>query len=272
MDKRIIPSSQEQIPVIGLGTYKSFDVGSSSRERASLEEVLRVLSINEKSMIDSSPMYGRSEGVVGDLAEKAALRKKLFLATKVWTSGKEAGIAQMNKSFQLMKTEVMDLMQIHNLVDWKTHLPTLRKWKEQGKIRYTGITHYTSGAYAQVEQVMKQEQFDFLQINYSMAKREAEERLLPMAADKGMAVIVNMPFDSGSLFSLARNKSLPDFAKEFDCHSWAQYFLKFILSNQTITCVIPATSNPAHLQDFLAAGSGKLPDGAMRKRMLEYLK
>jgi diketogulonate reductase-like aldo/keto reductase len=271
MNTRKIPVSNEELPVIGVGTWQTFDVGSTPGEREPLEQVLKLLFEKGGSVIDSSPMYGRSEQVVGEILQKSELHKHPFLATKVWTNGKEEGIRQMNRSFELMKTEKMDLMQIHNLVDWKTHLATLRKWKEEGKVRYLGITHYHEGAFDQVEKVMKSEQLDFVQINYSLRSRSAENRILPLAAEKGIAVLINQPFESGSLFTVVKNKKLPVWARDFDCESWAQYFLKFILSNKHVTCVIPGTAKPKHLLDNTLAGFGKLPDETTRKKMVEYL-
>ncbi|UCH50167.1 MAG: aldo/keto reductase [Betaproteobacteria bacterium] len=265
--RRPIHSSGEQLPMIGLGTYQSFAVGSSQRDRDPLREVLRELVRLGGSVIDSSPMYGSSEGVVGDLSDELKLRPQLFMATKVWTSGKNQGIDQMNESFREMRVRVMDLMQVHNLVDWRTHANTLEDWKERGKIRYTGVTHYHSGAYANLESIMKLRRFDFAQFNYSIVEREAEQRLLPAALDNGTAVIINRPFAAGGLFRRVRGEALPPWAAEFDCTSWAQFFLKYIVSHPAVTCAIPATSKPKHLIDNMAAGYGRLPDEATRKRM-----
>lgn len=265
--RRPIRASGEQLPVIGLGTYQAFAVGSAQRDRAPLRDVLRDFVRLGGSVIDSSPMYGSSEGVVGDLSEDLALRSQLFMATKVWTSGQSRGIDQMNESFREMRVRVMDLMQIHNLVDWRTHAETLEEWKQQGKIRYTGVTHYHSGAYANLENIMKMRRFDFAQFNYSIVEREAEQRLLPAALDTGTAVIINRPFAAGGLFSRVRNVALPPWAAEIDCKTWAQFFLKYIVSHPAVTCAIPATSNPKHLVDNMAAGFGRLPDEATRKRM-----
>jgi diketogulonate reductase-like aldo/keto reductase len=193
------------------------------------------------------------------------------MATKVWTTGREAGIRQMEKSMRRMKVARMDLMQIHNLQDWRTHLKTLQAWKAAGRIRYTGITHYHSGAYGDLERLMKGGEFDFVQFNYSMAEREAEERILPLAQETGTAVIVNRPFAQASLFSRVRGKELPAWAAEFDCKSWGQFFLKYILGHPAVTCVIPATSKPNHLVDNMGAAIGRLPDAAMRKRMVEFM-
>jgi diketogulonate reductase-like aldo/keto reductase len=268
---RPVPSSGEALPVVGLGTYQSFDVGAGAAEREPLKEVLRLFVEQGGKLVDSSPMYGPSESVVGDLAAGLDLTGKLFMATKVWTSGREAGIRQMEESLRRMKVERMDLMQIHNLVDWKTHLVTLKQWKSAGRIRYIGITHYNSGAYAELERLMKTKDFEFVQFNYSIAEREAEERILPLARELGVAVIVNRPFAQASLFSRVRGKEVPAWAVEFDCKSWGQFFLKYILGHPAVTCVIPATGKPQHLADNMMAGIGRLPDAAMRKRMVAFM-
>lgn len=264
-------STGEQIPVVGLGTWQTFDVGENSTATNPLKEVLTTLLEKGGSVVDSSPMYGRSEKVVGDLSTELKINDKLFIATKVWTTGKEQGIKQMNESFQLLGRKQLDLMQIHNLVDWRTHLVTLRDWKAQEKVRYIGITHYTESAYDQVEQIMKREPIDFLQINYSLLSRKAEERLFPLAQEKKISVLINRPFEEGALFSRVRGKTLPDWAKEFDCSSWGQFFLKFILSHPAVTCVIPGTSKPHHMADNAMAGVGKLPDTDHRKKMITFL-
>jgi diketogulonate reductase-like aldo/keto reductase len=212
-------------------------------------------------------MYGNAETVVGDLASDTGLRDSLFLATKVWTSGRQAGVAQMEQSLRRLRASRLDLMQIHNLLDWRTHLRTLRDWKETGRVRYIGITHYTAGAYEELERVMRSEPLDFLQINYSLGERETERRVLPLARDRGLAVLVNRPFQEGELFRKVRGQTLPSWAADFDCESWAQFFLKWILAHPTVTCVIPATSRPAHLIDNMKAGQGRLPDPALRERM-----
>ena len=269
--RRPIPSSGERLPVVGLGTYQSFGVGQKAAERDPLKQVLELLTEYGGSVIDSSPMYGTSEQVIGDLSNALSLRPKLFMATKVWTSGKDAGIAQMRESFRKLRVNVMDLMQIHNLLDWRTHAKTLAGWKEAGTVRYTGITHYHSGAYARLEDIIKTKAFDFVQLNYSIVEREAENRLLPLALDSGTAVIVNRPFAAAGLFSRVRGKTLPAWAADFDCESWAQFFLKYIISHPAVTCAIPATSKPKHLVDNMGAGYGRLPDQATRKRMRELI-
>jgi len=267
MLRRPIPRASESLPVIGLGTWQTFDVGSSESARAPLRDVLRELVRGGGNVVDSSPMYGQSEIVVGDLAAELNLHKELFLATKVWTSGREAGIRQMEQSFQHLRTKRMDLMQVHNLVDWRTHLVTLRQWKEQGKVRYIGVTHYTASAYDELAEVLKSEDLDFVQINYSVTEREAEQRILPLAAERRIAVVVNRPFAQSGLFSKVRGKSLPAWAKEIGCASWAQFFLKFVVAHPTVTCAIPGTSNVQHLIDNMQAGTPPLPDQATRERM-----
>ena len=269
--KRPVPRTGELLPVAGLGTYQSFDVGNGAGAREALKEVLRLFAQHGGALVDSSPMYGSSESVVGDLAAGLGITGQLFMATKVWTSGRDAGVRQMEESMRRMKVARMDLMQIHNLLDWRTHLKTLQEWKASGRIRYTGITHYHSGAYGDLERLMKTREFDFVQFNYSMAEREAEERILPVAQETGTAVIVNRPFAQASLFSRVRGKELPSWSAEFDCKSWGQFFLKYILSHPAVTCVIPATSKPNHLVDNMMAGIGRLPDATMRKRMAEYM-
>jgi aryl-alcohol dehydrogenase-like predicted oxidoreductase len=271
MLKRPIPRSGEPLPAVGLGTWQTFDVGANDPARTELKEVLRQLVEMGGSVVDSSPMYGESERVVGDLSAALGIRERLFLATKVWTSGREAGIKQMEDSFRLMRTKRMDLMQVHNLLDLGTHLKTLREWKAAGKIRYLGITHYHSGAYADLERLIKTKEYDFVQFNYSMDEREAEARLLPLCADSGTAVLINRPFSQAGLFGKVRGRPLPPWAKDFDCASWAQFFLKYILAHPAVTCVIPGTRRVAHLKDNLQAGAGRLPDAAMRRRMVEYL-
>jgi aryl-alcohol dehydrogenase-like predicted oxidoreductase len=271
MAKRPIPRSGELLPVIGVGTWQTFDVGPNAPERAELKEVLRLLAEAGGSVVDSSPMYGEAERTVGDLTAELGLRKKLFFATKVWTTGREAGIRQMEESRRLMRAETIDLMQVHNLVDLGTHLKTLREWKSAGKIRYLGITHYTAGAHAELERLVKTREYDFVQINYSLAEPEADERLLGACQESGTAVIINRPFAHAGLFSQVRGKPLPPWAADFDCTSWAQYFLKWVLGHPAVTCVIPGMRRAAHLKDNVQAGMGRLPDAATRRRMVEHL-
>jgi aryl-alcohol dehydrogenase-like predicted oxidoreductase len=278
---RTIPSSGEKLPVIGLGTWRAFDVDLTTDYRRQLEEVLSLFVKLGGRVIDSSPMYGRAEEVIGELTAALGIRDKLataspsggglFLATKVWTHGKENGIKSMERSMALLRTKRVDLMQVHNLVDFQTHLATLREWKQQGRIRYLGITHHEAGAFPDVEKVMRSEKLDFVQINYSLMEREAEERVLPLAQERGVAVIVNRPFGAGDLFGKVRSKPLPGWATEFDCRSWAQFFLKWIVAHPAVTCAIPATDKPGHLEDNMQGGVGRLPDEDMRRRMVELV-
>jgi diketogulonate reductase-like aldo/keto reductase len=265
--ERPVPSTGEKIPVVGLGTWRTFDVGASAAERDPLAEVLRRLVALGGTVVDSSPMYGAAESVVGDLAADLGIADRLFIATKVWTSGREAGIAQMEQSLRRLRVRRLDLMQIHNLLDWRTHLRTLREWKDTGRIRYLGVTHYTSSAYDELERVLRGETVDFVQVNYSLGERQAERRILPLAHDRGVAVIVNRPFSEGGLFPRVRGRALPAWAAEFDCGSWAQFFLKWILAHPAVTCAIPGTSRPDHVVDNMRAGAGRLPDAATRERM-----
>lgn len=268
---RAIPSSDEKIPVIGLGTYRAFDFDPNSEARKQLEEVMSLFVKLGGKAVDSSPMYGRAEEVIGDIAAKLGLRDSLFLATKVWTRGKQAGIESMERSGARFKTKRIDVMQVHNLVDTETHLGTMREWKAQGRLRYIGITHYNSSAYAEVEKILRSEKLDFLQINYSIMEREAEDRILPLAKERGVAVLANRPFGGGNLFRRVRSKPLPEWAAEFDCRSWAQFLLKWIVAHQAVTCAIPATGNPRHLEDNMQAGVGRQPDAKMRQRMVEFV-
>lgn len=268
---RAIPRTGEQLPVIGLGTWQTFDVGTAKSERAPLDEVLTKLLAAGGRVIDSSPMYGRAEEVTGDELAAIAPRVKPFLATKVWTSGKHEGQVQIARSMQRMRTKVLDLLQVHNLLDVQTHLPVLRDMKAAGTIRYLGVTHYQHGAFDQIEKLMKTEKLDFIQIPYSIVDRAVEQRLLPAAQDTGTAVLVMTPFESGDLFRKVKGKSLPAWASELDCASWAQFFLKFLIGHPAVSCPIPATSNPAHVADNVGAGLGRLPDAKQRARMAAVL-
>ncbi|PBQ33525.1 aldo/keto reductase [Sphingobacteriaceae bacterium] len=270
MIQRIIPSSGKSLPVIGLGTWQSFDVANAS-ENSELTSVLTELHAQGGKLIDSSPMYGKSEMAIGDLTEKLVFKNDLFYATKVWTNGRDAGVRQMEDSMEKMNRSTMDLMQIHNLTDWKTHLSTLRDWKEKGIIHYIGITHYTDSMHEELEKIIRKEPIDFVQFNYSIDSRHAEKRILDASADNGVATLINRPFGEGRLFQLVKDKQIPEFAKELGIENWSAYFLKFLMSHPAVTCVIPATSNPAHAKDNFTAGNGELPDAATRKRMLTYL-
>ena len=265
---RSIPSSGEKLPVIGLGTWRTFDVDLTPNIRKQLEDVLSAFVKLGGRVIDTSPMYGRAEDVIGDLSAALGIKDNLFFATKVWTRGTESGIKSMERSMSRLRTKRIDLMQVHNLVDVEAHLATLRQWKEQGLVRYLGITHYESGAFDEVEKIMRKEKLDFVQINYSLMEPEAEERILPLAQERGIAVIVNRPFGGGDLFSHVRSKRLPEWAAEFDCQSWAQFCLKWIIANPAVTCVIPATDKARHLEDNMQAGIGRLPDAKMRQQMV----
>jgi len=269
---RKIPSSGEALPVIGLGTYKGFDVGSGSKERAVLGEVLRTLFSQGGTVLDSSPMYGRAEEVAGELLAAQHAREKAFVATKVWTEGRSSGIDQMNRSMKLLRCERIDLMQIHNLVDWRTHLATLRAWKEEGRIRYLGITHYSSSAYGEMEKIMRAEALDFVQLNYSLDEREAERRLLPLAAERGMAVLVNLPFGQGRLFRTLRGKPVPPWMQEAGCETWSQVLLKFTLANKAVTCVIPGTGNSKHMEENCRAGEGSMLEEPLVRKLVAAFK
>jgi diketogulonate reductase-like aldo/keto reductase len=271
MITRPIPSSGEAMPVIGLGTWQVFDVGANETARQPLRAVLRELTDAGGRMIDSSPMYGRAEEVTGDLVSEMGFRPRVFLATKVWTSGRDAGIAQMRRSAERMKSPVLDLIQIHNLVDWRTHLATLREMKAAGQVRYIGITHYTTGSLPELARILESEPgIDFVQFGYSLATRDAEQRLLPIAAARRVATIVNQPFETGGMFGRVRGRALPEWAAEFDCTSWAQLFLKYILAEPAVTCVIPATGNPQHMADDIKAGFGRLPDARQREQIRKF--
>jgi len=267
---RPLPGTGERLPAIGLGTWQTFDVSAEDKARAPLREVLREFDAGGGRLIDSSPMYGASETVVGDLAAELGLQQRLFVATKVWTSGREAGVRQMEESYRRLRVTRMDLMQVHNLVDVSTHMKTLAAWKAEGRVRHLGITHYTSSAYAEVEGALKAHRCDFLQINYSLAEPESAARLLPLALERGVAVIVNRPFAEGAMFRRVRGRPLPEWAEAAGMRSWAQYFLKWIIGHPAVTCAIPGTAKVEHLRENLAAGVGEIPDAALRKRMADH--
>jgi len=272
MEQRVIPSSGEKLPVVGLGTWQTFDVGNSKTELAIRKQILTEMNKLGGTVIDSSPMYASSERVVGQVAAQLDAQDAFFYATKVWTSGKQAGFDQMNASFNKMQRKKMDLMQIHNLVDWKTHIKTLRDWKEHKKIRYWGLTHYVDSAHTTLEAIIQAEKPDFVQFNYSIRSRNAEKSLFDTCQKHGTAVIINQPFESGSLFRHVKGKALPDWAVDYEINSWGQYFLKFILSNIAVTCVIPGTSKPKHVIDNMGAGYGTMPNVDGREKMVAYLK
>ncbi len=267
---RPIPRSGERLPAIGLGTYQAFDIPRDRLAESELQAVLRRFIELGGKVIDSSPMYGHAEAAVGTLATALKAHKSLFLATKVWTSGRAEGIRQMEESARLMQTKSIDLMQVHNLLDLKTHLPVLRDWKKSGRIRYLGITHYTAGSHAELERLVRSGDFDFVQFNYSLDEPEAETRLLPACADSGTATLINRPFSQASLFARVKGKPLPPWCADFDCNSWGQFFLKWIISHTAVTCAIPGTRYVRHIEDNMGACTGRLPDAALRKRMTDY--
>lgn len=271
MLQRTIPSTGQLLPAIGLGTWSTFDVVEDAA-MTPLTSVLQTLHTAGGRVIDSSPMYGRAEKVIGSLTSLFTGQEDFFYATKVWTNGKKEGVQQMEESMRRMKRTTVDLMQIHNLVDWQVHLKTLEEWKAQGKIKYIGITHYLDSAHDQLEQIITDYKIDFVQFNYSILSRHAAERLLPSAADQGVATLINRPFGQGSLFSHVAGKSLPAWATDYEINNWSQFFLKFLLSHPAVTCVIPATANPEHAAANVQAGTGPLPDEAARNKMVALIK
>lgn len=271
MIARKVPSSGEMLPVIGLGTWQTFNVGNKHSDRAVLEQVLQEFVTLGGRVLDSSPMYGAAEQVAGDLAARLGVRGKLFVATKVWSSDKAAGARQMEESMAKLRAKPIDLMQVHNMQDAENHLDTLREWKRQGVVRHLGVTHYTASAHEAMARLIAAEVVDFIQINYSVGEREAEQRLLPLARERGVAVIVNRPFIGGDVFRRVRSKPLPGWAREIDCTSWAQLLLKFVVSHPAVTCAIPATSKVEHLRDNMQAGFGRMPDEKQRARIVRLL-
>jgi diketogulonate reductase-like aldo/keto reductase len=268
--KKIIPASGEKIPVIGMGSWLTFDVGDDEAARATRVQVLQAFFDQGGALIDSSPMYGSAQAVIGHSLRQIQNKSALFAATKVWIYGQWLGIKQMQAARELWGVPRFDLMQIHNMLDWKVHLETLKAWKTEGRIRYIGITTSHGRRHAELERVLAKEPFDFVQFTYNMADRDVEQRLLPLAAERGIAVIINRPFDGGALFGPVRGKPLPAWAAEFDCTNWAQFFLKFIVSHPAVTCAIPATSQVAHMKENMGAGFGRLPDAGARQRMFSY--
>jgi aryl-alcohol dehydrogenase-like predicted oxidoreductase len=267
---RRIPSSGEEIPALGLGTSGPFEVGGSQAARAPLKEVLEAFFAAGAKLIDTSPMYSSAESVLGDLMTPA-MRERAFIATKVWTRGQREGVQQMTQSGERMKRAKLDLIQVHNLLDLDTQLETLRAWKDEGRVRYIGITHYTVGAQAELAKVIEREKLDFVQLNYSATTRNAEQRLLPLAADKGVAVLVNRPFEDGDMFDAVKGKPLPPWAAEIDATSWGQIFLKYVLAHPAVTAVIPATGKVKHLEDNLAGARGRLPDAKLKAEIIRVL-
>lgn len=271
MHTKAIPKGGERLAVVGLGTSRTFDVPATSKNIQQLAEVLQLFFMRGGQLIDTSPMYGRAEAMLGKTLPRLAQPVPLFTATKVWTDGKEAGITQMQQSAQRIGVPNIDLMQIHNLRDWKTHLATLRQWKEEGRIRYIGITTSHGRSHGQLIEILKKEPFDFVQFTYNIGDRSVEQTLLPLADEHGIATLINRPFQRGDLFRRVKGKPLPPWAKEIDCHSFGQFFLKFVIAHPAVTCVIPATSKPKHMRDNMAAGYGRLPDSAMRRKMAQYI-
>jgi len=267
---RKIPRSGESLPAVGIGSSQTFDV-TSEGDRAQVKEVMRVFSDLGGRVVDTSPMYGNAESVIGEVAAQLRIGNQLFLATKVWISGREAGIEQAQESMRRMRTKRLDLIQVHNLLDVETHLRWLSDWKKAGQVRYLGVTHYQAGAHSALEKYVASKQVDFVQVNYSIAERDAESSLLPAAISSGTAVIVNRPFAASDLFNRVRGHPLPEWSAEFDAASWAQFFLKYVLAHPAVTCVIPASRNPKHAADNMAAGRGRLPDEKMRRRMVDFV-
>ena len=272
MGTRAIPSTGERLPMVGVGTSRTFDVRLGSESRARLHEVLKVMADAGGTVIDSSPMYGAAERVSGELLADLGARDKYFIATKVWTSGREAGITQMKRSLALFKTDKIELMQVHNLVDWRTQLKTVQQWKAEGIFKYVGVTHYTSGAFDQLASILRREKVDFLQIPYSITDREAERVLFPLCQERGVALITHRNFGGGYFFRRLRGTKLPGWAADYDITSWAQYLLKFVLAHPANTCVIPGTSKVRHMLDNVQAGMGRMPDAKARERMAAYVK
>ena len=268
--RKTIPGTGEALPVIGLGSSRTFDIGSDQAALASLVAVMQAFFANGGQVIDSSPMYGSAESVIGELLRRSGRQNKLFAATKVWTDGEQNGIRQMQDSLAKWGLERFDLMQIHNLRDWQVHLRTLRDWQATGKVRYIGITTSHGRYHEELETLLRNERFDFVQLSYNIADRSDEQRLLPLAAERGIAVLVNRPYQRGSLFGKVKGQALPEWSAEIDCASWGQFFLKFIVSHPAVTCAITATTKVHHMQDNMAAGFGRLPDAAMRKRMIDF--
>ncbi len=265
---RPIPSSGERLPVVGIGTNR-YGTGSEA-EIAPLRETLKTFAAAGGKLIDTAPMYGSSEVVLGELIAGLGIRQQLFLATKVYADGREAGLEEMNASFSRLRTNRIDLIQVHNLSDTATQLATMREGKSAGRYRYVGVTTSRDSQYDGMENVLKKEKLDFVQVDYSIENRTAAERILPLALERGVAVLINLPFGRARLFSAVRGKALPPWAAEFDCGSWAQFFLKYVIGHPASTCAIPGTRKPAHVADNLGAARGRLPDQAMRRKMEKF--
>ena len=271
MQLRAIPASGERLPVIGMGTSGTFEVGESPADRAPLIEVTRLLLATPNSLIDTAPSYGRAEAVVGDILQGGGWRRQAFIATKISARAGEDARAQWRRSLASLRTDKVDLLQVHNLVDWKQNLAFLRELKAAGQVRYVGITHYVDSAHDALAEIVQSEKLDFVQVNYSNVSRLAERRLLPLCRDRGVAVLVNRAFEDGRLFGQVKGRALPEWAGEIACSSWAQIFLKFVLAEPAVTVVIPATSKPGNMADNLAAGSGAMPDARQRERIVALL-
>ena len=270
--ERPIPSSGELIPVIGMGTSRTFDTGGDAESLAQLTAVIQAFFKGKGAVIDSSPMYGNAESRVGDVLRQMKGHPRVFAATKVWTTGREQGIAEMQESAQRMNVETFDLIAVHNLVDWKTQLGTLKAWKKEGKVRYIGITTSHGRDHEEFLEVMRREPLDFVQFSYNIDNLTAEKEILPLAHDRGIATMINRPYQRGSLFRASKGKDLPALAKEIDCNSWGQFYLKFILSHPAVTTVIPATSKPHHMADNMQANFGRVPDQQQRAEMLRLFR
>ena len=269
--QRKIPSTGESLPVIGIGTARRYEAVTTEAERAPLREVLRQFKEMGGRVIDTAPSYGTAETVVGDLVAELKIRESLFIATKLGARGRDAGIEQLEQSFKRLRTPTIDLIAVHNLQDTQTQLRTLRQWKQAGRIRYVGITTSFERQHPEFEQTMRAEALDFIQVDYALDNRKADQRILPLAADRGMGVMINLPFGRGRLFTAVQGKSLPPWASEFDCSSWAQFFLKYIVSHPAVTCAVPGTAKVEYLVDNLGAARGRLPDAAMRRRMESFI-
>lgn len=270
MHTKQIPSSGEELPVIGLGTWQGFDIGNDPDDRAPRKEILNTLFDGGGAMVDSSPMYHRAEGVTGDLLEGMGAHNKAFIATKVWTAGRAEGIAEMNRSFALLKTDTIDLMQVHNLVDLNTQMKTMRTWKEEGRFRYLGVTHYAPGAIDKVLDAIRSHDLDFVQMMYSLDEPQAADQLLPLCQDKGVAFIANRPLGGSGRLRRLRNTPLPGWALEMGIDSWARFSLKFTVAHPGVTCAIPGTGNPQNMADNMGAGYGPIPDEKQQAEMLGY--